>query len=138
MAIKYNNQINDYLVLSIEGVFTIWDVNVLEEAFSTIAENNALYIAVDFSKTETVHTAIIGPLLKLKRTIAPLGGRIVLCAFPPDLRFIMTIIKSDCEFTFLASIQALKEQEAKPATAHFDSANIAPSKPVIYDLNDEE
>lgn len=136
MAIKYVNQVGDYFLLAVEGDFSVWDVNPLEEAFGTIAENNAQFIAVDFSKACAIHTSILGPLIKLQRTLQSTGGRLSLCALPADIRFILSTVKLEQGFNFLNSISDLNQLESQKGDTHIDHSVMSKAQPVIYSVDD--
>ena len=139
MPINYLPQkIGDFIILSIDNDFTVSDVNQLDAAFAVLAKKNSFFVALDFSKASSVHTAIMVPLLKMCTTVAPAGGKVILVALPSDIRFFLSVVSFENQFEYLKSIDELEKMFAKAAPVVTGEQSIGVSKPVIYNLNEEE
>jgi anti-anti-sigma regulatory factor len=95
-------------------------------------------VAIDFSKAKTVHSSILGPLLKLQNTISSHGGMILLSAIPADLHFTLCVIKCETRFQYVSSVEEIKQNVSNIGPTHVDPTKLGRSKPVIYQSSDPE
>lgn len=139
MAIQYVKEIRDFLALSVQGEFSVIDVNLLEDAFETITKNQGKLVLIDFAQAERIHTAILGPLIKLKNTIEPARGRLVLCALPSDFRMILRMIHMESRFEYVESMAEFESQLSTVSPTQQKAKTVPKSEePVIYDIKETE
>lgn len=138
MAIRYKRKVGSYLVLAMEGDFSIWDVSTMDEAFQTLTDNYIHYIAFDFSDVGSIHASILVPLLKLSATVRQFGGNIALCALPSTDQLILSVIKYDPAFQFYKSLESFIQAQSNSTSSRDegeDGGEAVDSTPLESDSN---
>jgi anti-anti-sigma factor len=70
---------------------SLLDTGSLDSLMDTIALRHGMRIAIDLSKVQHLSSAVLGRLVKLKKKVGGVGGRIVLRHIHPELRDIFRV-----------------------------------------------
>jgi anti-sigma B factor antagonist len=89
------NELENALVISLEGVLEVGSQEKLKEELNHKIPKNNSHIVLDFSRVEFIDSACLGALVAITRTLRKNGGEVTLYGLKDEVQSIFQITRLD-------------------------------------------